>query len=92
MSAIRWVTETELLDAFGYARGIDAINQTLSRGFDPAQDKKRMILDFSSGQGLVMPSEEGKFAGLKFFQKQTHLFNSNEFLHFSLLQHWYYPT
>ena len=66
MRVIRWVTETELFGAFGYARGIGAIDQTLSRGFDPAQDNKRIILDFSHGHGLVMPSEEGKFAGLKF--------------------------
>jgi len=66
MTAIRWISNQELFASFGYARAIEAIGQLLERGFDPASDKQRTFVNFEHGQGLVMPSEIGDFAGLKF--------------------------
>jgi len=66
MTAIRWISNQELFASFGYARAIQAIGQLLESGFDPASDKQRTFVNFEHGQGLVMPSEIGDFAGLKF--------------------------
>ena len=66
MNQPRWISNKELFAGFGYGRAIQAITQTLTDGFNPSLDKPRTFVDFQQGQGLVMPSEIGQFAGLKF--------------------------
>lgn len=65
MTTIEWISDSELFD-FGFAAATESIARTLESGFDPATDKVRSFVDFSRGQGLVMPSEIGDYVGLKF--------------------------
>jgi ornithine cyclodeaminase len=66
MSPVQWVSDQELFSKFGYGKAIAAVSQALTDGFDPATDKPRSFVEFGSGQGLVMPSENLQFVGLKF--------------------------
>ena len=65
MTQIDWISDSALSD-YGHAAAIDAISRTLESGFDPSSDKVRSFVEFSQGQGLVMPSEIGDYVGLKF--------------------------
>ena len=66
LSPAKWISDQELFIKFGYRKAIEAISQALTGGFDPATDKSRSFVEFASGQGLVMPSENAEFVGLKF--------------------------
>jgi ornithine cyclodeaminase/alanine dehydrogenase-like protein (mu-crystallin family) len=66
LSPAKWISDQELFIKFGYRKAIEAISQALTDGFDPATDKSRSFVEFASGQGLVMPSENAEFVGLKF--------------------------
>ena len=66
MNQIRWIDSKELFEVFGYGRAIAAITALLDSGFDPSGDHPRLHVDFSHGQGLLMPSEIGQRVGLKF--------------------------
>ena len=72
MSGIKWVTNQELFEDFGYQGAISAISDLLSSGFDPASDKPRSFVNFEHGQGLIMPSEIGEYVGLKFVTVAPH--------------------
>jgi hypothetical protein len=66
LSPAKWISDQELFVKFGYRKAIEAISHALTGGFDPATDKPRSFVEFASGQGLVMPSENAEFVGLKF--------------------------
>lgn len=66
MTPIRWLDSQELFDSYGYGRAIAALTTLLESGFDPGQDHPRFRVDFSNGQGLLMPSEISNRVGLKF--------------------------
>ena len=66
MNQIRWIDSVELFEAFGYSRAISAVTTLLESGFDPSLDHPRLHVEFSNGQGLLMPSEISNRVGLKF--------------------------
>lgn len=66
MNGVRWVDSKTLLDDFGFGQAIAAISEALESGYDPETDHSRSVINFTEGQGLVMPSEYKDRVGLKF--------------------------
>ena len=66
MNGVRWVDTKTLLEDFGFGRAIGAISEALESGYDPETDHSRSVINFTEGQGLVMPSEYKDRVGLKF--------------------------
>ena len=52
-------------DALRPAEAVLAIERALRRGFDPASDFQRQVLDVKHGQLLVMPSQQQSSVGVK---------------------------
>lgn len=60
-----WIGADEVFSRLGFGAAVRAVQEALRSGLDPAIDFPRDVLDVTSGQLLVMPSEAGEFVGVK---------------------------
>lgn len=65
MTTPPWISAEEIFTTVSYATAAAAIRAHLSDGLDPALDPRRQILDLTSGQLLLMPSESPDWVGVK---------------------------
>jgi ornithine cyclodeaminase/alanine dehydrogenase-like protein (mu-crystallin family) len=61
----RWISSDEVYARLSFAGGARAISASLRDGLDPSVDPARSIVDVSSGQLLIMPSEFARHVGVK---------------------------
>lgn len=63
-AAPRWIGADEISD-LGFESAVHAVQEALRGGVDPSADFHRGVLDVTSGQLLLMPSESRDFVGVK---------------------------
>lgn len=59
------ISAADVASTLDHAGAIDALRAALRGGFDPAGDATRLSAPLSRGEFLFMPSELGKYAGVK---------------------------
>lgn len=55
----------DIMSSTPYAAAVDALDEALRRGLDPASDPPRTAIVADAGQLLLMPSVDSKYAGIK---------------------------
>ncbi|MCY7324692.1 MAG: ornithine cyclodeaminase family protein [Microbacteriaceae bacterium] len=60
-----WISAEQVFGRVGFGAAAAAVRRALERGFDPARDFHRGILDVERGQLLIMPSASSEFVGVK---------------------------
>jgi ornithine cyclodeaminase/alanine dehydrogenase-like protein (mu-crystallin family) len=65
MNAVRYLDAAAVTAALPPADAVAAITAALTAGFDPATDTPRISTPTSRGHFLLMPSEVGRYAGVK---------------------------
>jgi ornithine cyclodeaminase len=61
----RFITAEEITDSFSFLSAVDAIQEALLGGLDPAGDLPRSILPIEKGELLLMPSTSVEGSGIK---------------------------
>ncbi|GAW50256.1 MULTISPECIES: ornithine cyclodeaminase family protein [unclassified Nocardioides] len=60
-----WISSDEVYARLSFVGAARAISESLRDGLDPSADPPRSIVDVSSGQLLIMPSEFARHVGVK---------------------------
>ena len=60
-----WFSAADVFARLSFAAAIDAVQDELRRGLDPAADFARSVLPVEHGQLLLMPSQSADFVGIK---------------------------
>jgi ornithine cyclodeaminase len=60
-----WISSDEVYARLSFVSAARAISESLRDGLDPSADPARSIIDVSSGQLLIMPSEFARHVGVK---------------------------
>ena len=61
----RFITAEEITDSFSFLSAVNAIQEALLGGLDPAGDLPRSILPIEKGELLLMPSTSAEGSGIK---------------------------
>jgi ornithine cyclodeaminase len=64
-SGFTWISAETIQGALSFGDATRAVRTALHEGLDPGRDLSRSIIDVSNGQVLLMPSEVGRFVGVK---------------------------
>jgi ornithine cyclodeaminase len=59
------VCASEIFDRVDFGSAVQAVQNALAGGLDPAQDIPRQVLPVANGQLLIMPTEATDFVGVK---------------------------
>jgi ornithine cyclodeaminase/alanine dehydrogenase-like protein (mu-crystallin family) len=65
MTDVPYLNAADVFDTVGYADAVGLLQEALRDGLEPASDPARTIVDFRSGQLLLMPTEHRHRAGVK---------------------------
>ncbi len=63
--ALRWISDEQIYARLSFGDAARAVQHALANGLDPASDPPRGVVDVTSGQLLLMPSEGSGYVGVK---------------------------